>query len=138
MEELSGLFENGSQTSQDSQENGKEDSIPDSWKALNNLAEGAQEMVHSSVGVNMFYSEFSDELCSGRGREELAREIYKHVNGDYDLSSWEDYSAEDVIDLQIYLLDELDNEGRLRGKDVVDYLERFIEQDGEPEYLEEF
>lgn len=135
MEETASLFENSAQSSQ---EDSEDDSIPDSWKSLQNLTGEVQEKVHSSVGVNMFYKGFSDELCSGRGREDLSREVYKHVNGDYDLNAWNDYSVEDVIDLQIYLLDELDREGRLRGKDVVNYLEEFIEQDGEPDYLENF
>lgn len=136
-EELTGLFSPGSESVPDS---GQDDSIPDSWKSLrkSSSVDLKESSVHSSVGVNIYHPEFSGSLDSGKGRDGLAKDVFKHVNGDYDISAWKEYGPEDVIDLTVYLLDELDREGKLRGKDVVEYLEEFVEEEGNPDYLEGF
>lgn len=135
-EELTGLFGAGSSTSQKSD---SDNSIPDGWKSLQNLSsETSPQLAEQHARVNMFYSEFSTELNTGKGRDDLANYIFKHANGDYDINIWSQYDPEDVIDLTIYILDELDRNGPLRGKDVVNYLEEFAEKDGSPDYLESF
>ncbi|MFB6245635.1 MAG: hypothetical protein ABEJ03_04805 [Candidatus Nanohaloarchaea archaeon] len=46
------------------------------------------------------------------------------------------YDETDVIDLKIYLMDELDNKGELKGKEVVDTMERFVRQGSDSDFLE--
>lgn len=138
--ELTGLFGGESSSSTNDLQEEPSETIPEGWKGLKNLEDGDEDVVHSSIGVNMFYDKPSDQLDTGRGREELAEEVYKHVSGEYDISDWNKYNPEDVVELNVFLLDKLDEseEGRLRGKEVVSYLEGFIEQDGNPGYLEDY
>ncbi|MFB6217028.1 MAG: hypothetical protein ABEJ72_08695 [Candidatus Aenigmatarchaeota archaeon] len=115
--------------------------IPSSWKALGKLGsvKTKPRKTHSHVSVNVFCAEHSDDLETGSGRDDLVEKVGKHVNGDYDLGNvWNDYEPEDIIDLTVYLLDELDRKGRMDGREVVKYLEEFIEEEGNPDYLEDF
>lgn len=139
-EELTGLFGGSGSDSSGSTGSDSDDAIPDAWKRLQKPSsiEFEDRVVHSSVGVSIYHPEFSSSLDADKGREDLARDVYKHVDGDYDVSVWNSYSPEDVVDLTVYLLDELDRKGKLRGKDVANYLEEFIEESGEPGFLEDY
>lgn len=130
-QEVSGLF--GQKNVSDVESNS--DSIAEGWKSLQTYEE--EEVVNQRAGVNMFLPEFSRELDTGKGRDDLVEYVHKHVSGEYDLSAWDEYSPEDTVDLSVFLLDEVDENEGLRGKDVVEYVREFIEQDGEPRYLED-
>lgn len=134
-QELSGLFDSGKTTGQKTEEG----SIPENWKSLQSADMDFNERkVSNHIGINMFYPDFSENLDTGRGKDDLVNYVFKHVNGEYDINAWNKFEAEDIIDLNIYLLDELSKEGELRGKDVANYVEEFVEAGGEPEYLEDY
>lgn len=113
--------------------------IPDSWQKLSeSSAEGLKkDYANADIMVNKFYTEFSDRLETGKGRDRLVEYVFKHVNGDYDISVWNSYDEADVVDLSVYLLDELDREGEMLGKEVFNYVEEFVLEEGEPEFLKE-
>ncbi len=138
-EHLTGLFGESSESYVDSS-GSSEDTIPESFKKLgrSSSVDLKEDVVHTSVGVNMFYSENSADLKTGKGRDDLVEYVFKHASGDYDISAWNQYEPTDVVDLTVYLLDELDSEEELRGKDVVGYLEEFVQEDGGPGYLENY
>ena len=113
-----------------SEENSSEDSIPDSWKALGNASTVAEEsVIDGKIRVHMFYTEHSSNLDTGKGRDDLTEMVYKQLSTEYDPGEF--------IDLQVFLLDELDERDSLRGKDVFNYLEEFVEKEGKTNYLSE-
>lgn len=115
----------------------EEGGIPEDWKSLQSAdMEFNERKVSNHIGINMFYSDFSENLDTGKGRDDLVDYVFKHVKGEHDINFWNSFEAEDIIDLNVYLLDELCKEGELKGKDVADYVEEFVEDGGEPEYLD--
>lgn len=78
----------------------------------------------------MFYNKHYSNLDTGKGRDDLTEIAYKQLS--------EEYAPEEFIDLQVFLLDNLDERGSLRGKDLFNYLEEFVEKEGETEYLESY
>ena len=142
-EELTSLFgDSGSNTGSSFKDAGSdENGIPEGVKKLASpgRAKLKPRIVHTHVGVKMYYSEISDENESYNSRYDLAETVFKHANGNYDeVEGWGEYDPIDVIDLTVYLLDELDRAGEMRGMELARYLEEFIEQDGRPEYMEDF
>lgn len=132
-EDLSGLFGSGAENRQSSGNvrGSKDDSFPQSWKKLGRADSDYEDSddIDPSIRVNMFYPENSSELDTGRGRDDIIEYVWNQLG--------EEYEAGDVIDLQVHILDELDIEGSLRGKDVFEYVEEFVEEDGNISYIEE-
>lgn len=121
-------FSNLSGLTQSSSE--EDDNIPESWKALGNASTQTRKSeIDGKIRVHMFYTDHSSNLETGKGRDDLTSMVYSELS--------EKYDADDLVDLQIFLLDELDNKGELRGKELHKYMEEFTEEDGDPDYLSE-
>lgn len=134
-EGVGSLFGTDSTSDNQNRNNGVE-----AWRKLHSSGNKKlkKELANSSVKVNIFYSEYSESLDTGKGRDHLVEYVHKHVNGDYDISAWNNYDPVDVTELSIFLLDEIDRNGKMSGKELFNYVEEFVLEDGEPDYLEGF
>ncbi|MFB6208803.1 MAG: hypothetical protein ABEJ56_01545 [Candidatus Nanohaloarchaea archaeon] len=121
------------------EESNPDSSIPEAMQALKGGSEVDfhERKVDNSVSVNMFYPEFSENLDQGRGRDDLIEYVRSELLVKRGESN-QAYDRKDVLSLSRYLQRMLDLEKNIRGKDLVDYVEEFIEEDGKPGYLEEF
>lgn len=132
-EELGSLFCDSSTESNSVSEHGDVDDpdwVDSSWVKLgqSDYSDGEADKLDSSIRVNKFVPKFHAEIETGLGRDRLSEYVWDQLGKEYDV--------DDVVDLQVYLLDELDREGKMLGKKVFEYVCDFAEEDGSPEYLQ--
>lgn len=132
---LAGLFDAGSG---DDSSSGLEDTRR-SLEGLKSTDLPDSITVDEKIRCNKFLPEFSYNLPTGRGRDQLVEHIWWELDekdGRYIRD--EGYDTGDVVDMTVYMLDELDSSGEILGGDLVEYMEEFIKEDGSPGYLEDF
>lgn len=112
------------------------DWVPTGLRGLDNgvSKKDLGEDLNQSIRGPKIYSSFQDNLESGWGREKL----FKYVDNNLD-----DYSADETVDLKLYLLDRIDSsdgygEGVLLGGNVFDFIVDFVNSDGEPDFLDDY
>lgn len=132
---LAGLFD------ADSEEHDTVSDLEDTGRSLRGLSRTELSRgtdVDEKIRCNKFLPEFSDNLATGRGRDQLVQHVWWELDEkDGRYVQREGYDADDVVDLSVYLLDELDRSGEILGGELVEYMEDFIQEDGEPDYLED-
>lgn len=130
-EELTGLFGSDDTNNNEKDEN---DWVPDGWKNLGTVESNYEDnnKLDPGIRVNKFFPNFheDEELDNGLGRDKLAEYVWNQLEDDFESGK--------ITDLQVYLLDELDREGSLIGKEVFHYVEEFVDSNGSPNYLENF
>jgi hypothetical protein len=112
----------------------KSSSFPSDWGG-DGSSRREEEEVDSSIRGNVFRLGFTDAegelgLDTGLGIDRLFEYVWENTGPDYGL--------EEVDRLNRYLLSELKEEEVLRGKDVLEYVEEFIEEEGSPKYLDDW
>lgn len=115
------------------------DWVPKGFSNLDSTSYNGEESqrLNPSIRSKIVKSGFQSELESGVGRDKLMRYISKNVD------SLDDFDSSDTIDLNLYILDNLDSsegkdEGELLGEEVFDILNDYIEADGEPYFLQDY
>lgn len=110
----------------------EDDWIPDGLRKLGEKESdySDNERLNPRIRVNKFHSQFQSDLDSGKGRDDLVEYVWDQFE--------DEYSVGEIVELQVYLLDELDRKGEMIGKDVFEYVKEFEDQEGSPDYLKDY